>query len=183
MDEIEALWKQVSKLERHEGYPWNTMGSPIESIDRSFPQISQTEDALFVVFDGKLKFVNEKFAELFGISPEEACNPDFDPMTLITPESRRSLSEKYKEAYRVGSTMKGFDLIGLTRSGLQMACETFLMFLPIKWGVVIYGTLRSVSISRRIDEALQKHHKDLRFVFDAVPTEVLYAEMNQGFYR
>ena len=180
MKEIEALWKQVSKMERNESYSMDTIGNWIESMDRLFPRIPQEDDALFVVFDRRLKFVNERFAELFGISPEEACNPDFDPMTLITPESRCSIREKYIEACRIGSAMKGFDLIGLTRNGLQIACETYLMFLPMKWGMAIYGKLRSVSMSRQIDEALQKHHEDLRFVFDAVPTEVLYTEIDHG---
>ena len=180
MNEIEALWEQVLKMERHERYSIGTIGNWIESMDRFFLRIPQEDDAIFVVFDRKLKFVNERFAELFGISPEEACNPDFDPMTLITPESRCSIRGKYIEACRIGSAMKGFDLIGLTRNGLQIACETLLMFLPMKWGISIYGTLRSVSMSRRIDEALQKHHEDLRFVFDAVPTEVLYTKMDHG---
>jgi hypothetical protein len=180
MNEIEALWKKVSELERQERYSIDTGGGYIESIDRSFPQTLQKDDAIFVVFDRRLKFVNERFAELFGITPEEASNPEFDPMTLITSESRCSIREKYKEAYRTGYAMRGFDLIGLTRNGLQIACETLLTFLPIKWGMAIYGTLRNVSMSRRIDEVLQKHHKDLRFVFDAIPTEVLYTEINHG---
>ena len=46
-------------------------------------------EAIFVLFDRKLEFVNDRFAELFGVSPEEACSSNFDPMTLIAPESRR----------------------------------------------------------------------------------------------
>jgi hypothetical protein len=65
---------------------------------------------------------------------------------------------------------------GLSKDGLKIECETFLLFIPYKWGLAIHGTLHSTSVNRRIDEALQRFHSDLRVELNAVPTGVLYAD-------
>jgi PAS domain S-box-containing protein len=138
-------------------------------------------DAIFVVFDRKFEFVNDRFAELFGVSPEEACSSNFDPMILIAPESRPVIREQYREGCYGAFTKKLFNYIGLSKDGLKIACETFLLFIPYKWGVAIHGTLRSISVSRRVDEALQQRHSDLRLALNSVPTGVLYADLDRRF--
>ncbi len=176
IDELEALRERISELERHERNSRQTLGYFGERTDRSFPRMANMHEAIFVVFDRKLEFVNDRFAELFGVDPEEACSSDFDPMTLIAPESRRLIGEQYREGCRGAFTTKQFNYTGLSKNGLKIACETFFMFIPYKWGVAIQGMLRSISERRRIDEPLQMRHNDLPFVFNTVPTGVLYAE-------
>ena len=167
MDELDALRERVSELERHER--------------DSSPQISHMHEAIFVLFDRKLEFVNDRFVELFGVSPEEACSSNFDPMILIAPESRPFIWEQYKEGCRGAFATKQFNFTGLTKNGLKIACETFFLFIPYKWGVAIHGTLRSISVGRQIDEALHQRHNDLQVALNAVPTGVLYADKDHRF--
>jgi PAS domain S-box-containing protein len=162
IDELEALRERVSELERHERDSRQALGNFGDRTDRSFPQMAQMHGAIIVVFDRKLEFVNDRFAELFGVSPEEACSSNFDPMTLVAPESRSFIKEQYREGCRGAFTTKHFNYTGLSKDGLKMECETFLIFIPYKWGVAIQGTLRSVSVSRRIDEALQRRHRQTK---------------------
>lgn len=179
MEEIEALREQVSELERHERDLRLALGNWGERMDRSFPVTSRMDEAVFVVFDRKLEFVSDRFAELFGVSPEEICSSKFDPLSLIAPESRRSVCEQYREACHGAFATKPFQFTGLTKNGLKMACETFLMFIPYKWGVAVHGTLRSLSTSRRVNEAMPQRHSDVRALFNALPTGVLYAERDR----
>ncbi len=182
LDELEALRKQVSELERHERNSRQAPGNFGERTDRCFPQMAHMHEAIFVVFDRKFEFANDRFAELFGVSPEEACSSDFDPMTLIAPESRRFIQEQYREGCRGAFTTKQLNYTGLSKDGLKIECETFLLFIPYKWGVAIQGTLRSISVSKRIDEALQRRHSDLPVVLNAVPT-ILYADRDHLFMQ
>ena len=122
-------------------------------------------------------------AELFGVSPEEACSCNFDPMTLIAPESRRFIQEVYRAGCRGSFAAKEFKYTGLSKDGLKIECETFFLFIPYKWGVSIQGTLRSISVSRRIDEALQRRYCDLPVAVNAVPTGVLYADRDHLFMQ
>jgi PAS domain S-box-containing protein len=176
IDELEALRQRVSELEKYERNSGRTLGNLGEEMDRPFPQTTHMHEAVFVIFDRKLEFVNDGFAELFGVSPEEACSSNFDPTTLIAPESRLFIRELYREACRGAYTTKQFNYTGLSRDGLKIECETFLLVIPYKWGVAIQGTLRSISVSGRINEALQQRHSDLSGVLNVIPTEAPYAD-------
>jgi hypothetical protein len=176
IDELETLRERVSELARHERNSAQIPGNFGERTDRSSPQMANMHEALFVVFDRKFEFVNERFAELFGVSPEEACSSNFDPMTLIAPESRRFIREQYRVWCRGAFTTRQLNYTGLSKDGLKTACEAFLLFIPYKWGLAIQGTLRSISVNRRSDKALQWRHSDLPGVVNAVPAGGLYAD-------
>jgi len=183
MDELEVLREGVSELERRERDSRQALGNFGERTDIFFSQMSHMHETIFVLFDRKLEYVNDRFAELFGVSPEEACNSNFDPMTLIAPESRRFIRELYKEGCCGAFTTKQFKFTGMSKDGLQIECETSLLFIPYKWGVAIHGTLRNISVGRRIDEALLRHHSDLRVALNAAPTRVLYADRDHLFMQ
>ena len=181
IDELEALRERVSELEKCEGNSRHALGNLREGIDRPFPQTTHMQEAIFVVFGRKLEFVNDGFAKLFGVSPEEACSTNFDPITLIAPESRRFIRELYREACRCAITTKLINYTGLSKDGLKIECETFLLFIPYKWGIAIQGTLRGISVRSRIEEALRQRQSDFPGVLkNVVPTGTLYAEKGQA---
>lgn len=174
--ELEALRKRVSEMERHERNLLQATGNFGEITDRSFSQTANMHEVVFVTFDRKLEFVNDRFTELFGVEPEEACSFDFDPITLVAPESRCLVLEQYREGLSGAFKTKQFNFTGLSKDGLKIPCETLLMFIPYKWGFSIQGKLRNIYESTRIDDSLQKRCNDLPFVFNTVPTGVLYAD-------
>ena len=183
IDELEALQERVSELERRERNSRQTMGNFVERTYRSFSQMSHMQEAVFVLFDRKLEFVNDRFAELFGVSPEEACSSDFDPMTLIAPESRSVIREQYRKGCCGAFTTKQLNFAGLSKDGLKIVCETFLLCIPYKWGVAIHGSLRSISLNGRIDETLQRRHSNLRVVSNTTPTGILNSDRDQRFIQ
>lgn len=170
IDELEALRERVSGLERQERISRQIMGASGKETNRPFPQMAHIHEAIFVVFDRKFEFVNDKFAELFGISPEEACSFDFDPMTLIAPESRSFIREQYREWCCGEFTTKQFKFTGLSKEGLRIECETSLLLIPYKWGISVQGTLRSTPMGMFVfDEALQKRYSGFPVVLHTVP--------------
>jgi len=85
IDELEALQERVLELEAFEIGLKAGRQEFGKRIGEYFPQMQHMEDAIYVVFDRKFEFVNDKFAVMFGYLPEEICNPAFDMMTLIAP--------------------------------------------------------------------------------------------------
>jgi len=73
--ELEALERDASQAQRDFG----------EKLGRYFLQMEHMNEAIYVMFDRKYEYINDKFAEMFGITQEEVCHPDFDPMTLVAP--------------------------------------------------------------------------------------------------
>jgi PAS domain S-box-containing protein len=170
-DELEALRKRVFELERQERISRQVMSAFGKETYRPFPQMAHKHEAIFVVFDRKFEFVNDKFAELFGVSPEEACSSDFDPMTLIAPESRSFIREQYREWCCGAFTTKHLNYTGLSKDGRRIECETSLLLIPYKWGISIQGNLRSMPVGR-LDEALQMSYSDFPVVLHTVPAGV-----------
>ena len=176
LDELAALRKRIGELEKQEIHSRRAPENFGEKPERCFPQKADLLEAIYVVFDRKFEFANDRFAELFGVSPEEVCSSKFDPMTLIAPESRPFIQEEYRKGCRGAFTTKQINYTGLSKDGLKIECDTFLMFIPYKWGVAIQGMLRGISKSlRQVDEALTTRHSDLPFGLNAAPRGVLYA--------
>jgi PAS domain-containing protein len=180
IDELEVLRERIAELERQERISRQILGDFGKRTDRFFPRMAHMHEAIFVIFDRKFEFVNDKFAELFGVSPEEICSSDFDPMTLIAPESRSFIREQYREWCCGAFTTKQFKYTGLSKEGLRIKCETFLLLIPYKWGISIQGTLRSISVGRP-DEAFQKRYSEYPVVLQTVPAGVMYADSDNHF--
>lgn len=175
IDELEALKERISELERDEGKSGQVMEPYGEMTDRSFSQRAPLHEAVFVVFDRKLEFINNRFAELFGVSTEEVCGSNLDPMAFIAPESRRFIQQLYREACHGAFTTKQIHFIGLSKNGLKVACEALLLCIPYKWGIALQGSLRGISVSKRIDKAMQRRYR-MPAALNAVPSGVLHAE-------
>lgn len=177
LEELKALRERVGELEQQKINSRRAPENYGERTERCFPQKADLLEAIYVVFDRKFEFANDRFAELFGVSQEEVCSSKFDPMTLIAPESRPFIQEQYREGCRGAFTTKQINYTGLSKDGLKIECDTFLMFIPYKWGVAIQGMLRSLSAGmRQVDEALTMRHSDLPFGLNVVPRGVLYAD-------
>lgn len=171
--ELEALRDRVSELEKQEV---NWKGS----MDDHFPLMTNSNEAIFVIFDRKLEFINDRFANLFRISPEEACNPDFNPLTLIAPESRRFIRQQYRDGCHGAYKTKQFNFAGLPKDSPKIECQTFVLFIPYKWSVAVQGTLRNITV----DRVLQKPWSNLPVDLNAVPTGgVLHAGSDHLFMQ
>jgi PAS domain-containing protein len=159
IDELTALRTRISELER-EINTGQILRDSGETMDRSSQEMSHMHEVIFVIFDRKFEFVNDRFTELFGVMPDEACSSSFDPLSLIAPESRCYIRRLYQDACRGVFTTKQFNYTGLSKDGRKISCEAFILLIPYKWGVAIQGTLRGLSVSMREDEMLQTCHRD-----------------------
>jgi len=183
LDELAELQERVSKFEAQERDADADQRDFGERIGLYFPRTEHANEAIYVIFDRKYEFVNNKFAEMFGLTTEEVCSPGFDLMTLVAPESSELVKEKYRQGYRGKFLTQEFEFTGMTKDGFKIECETFILFIPYKWGVAIHGMLRNISVQKRINEELQRHRSDLQIVLNSIPTSVFYTDTEHRFVR
>lgn len=183
IDELEALQKRVLELEDFEIGLKAVRQEFGKRVGEYFPQMQHMEEAIYVIFDRKYEFVNDKFAAMFGYLPEEICNPAFDTMTLIAPESRRFIRDRYKHGSHGEFMVDQYEFTALNKDGVKMDCETFVLFVPYKWGVAIHGMLRNITVRKRIDEELQRSRSDLQVVLNSIPTSIFYQDKNHRFIQ
>ncbi|MBA3035962.1 MAG: diguanylate cyclase [Desulfobacterium sp.] len=183
IEELAALKERVLELEALEKASGDSKKELGERIGRYFPQVEHMDEAIYVLFDRKYEFVNNKFAELFGVTPDEICNPEYDPMTLVAPESRKFVKNKYRLSSSGEFMTQQYEFTGMTKDGIKIECETFILLIPYKWGVAIHGMLRNINVRKRIDEELQRNRSDLQIVLNSIPTSIYYLDNNHHFIR
>jgi diguanylate cyclase (GGDEF)-like protein/PAS domain S-box-containing protein len=76
-----------------------------------------------------------------------------------------------------------YEFTALNKDGIKMDCETFVLFVPYKWGVAIHGMLRNITVRKRIDEELQRSRSDLQVVLNSIPTSIFYQDKNHRFIQ
>ncbi len=183
IDELEALQKRFLELEAFEIGLKEVRQEFGKRVGEYFPQMQHMEDAIYVIFDRKYEFVNDKFAVMFGYLPEEICNPAFDMMTLIAPESRRFIRDKHKHGSHGEFMVDQYEFTAQNKDGIKMDCETFVLFVPYKWGIAIHGMLRNITVRKRIDEELQRSRSDLQVVLNSIPTSIFYQDKHHRFIQ
>jgi len=178
IDELTVLQERIADLEKETHQAKKEFG---EKLCRYFPTAEHLNEAIYVLFDRKYEFVNEEFADIFGMTPEEICSAHFDPISLVAPESRTLVREKYRHRSGGNFRVQQFEFTGLTKDGFKIHCETFVLFIPYKWGVAIHGMLRNITVRKRIDQELQRPRNDLQIVLNSIPTSIFYTDRNHRF--
>jgi len=183
IDELKALQERVLELEAFEVGLKAAKQEFGEKIGGYFPQMQHMDEAIYVIFDRQYEFVNEQFAGMFGYLPGEICNQTFDPMTLIAPESRRLIKDKYRHGFHGKFVIDQYEYTALNKDGIKMDCETFVLFVPYKWGVAVHGMVRNITVRKRIDKELQRNRSDLQIVLDSIPTSIFYKDKKHRFIK
>jgi hypothetical protein len=112
------------------------------STRHNFPQMDFRSDAVYVVFGRTFEAISPKFSEMFAVCADEVCDDRFNPLTLVAPEYRRWILERYRKGIRDESDIsypQHFEFKGLTINGSRMDCGTVAVFIPYKWGVAMHG--------------------------------------------
>jgi diguanylate cyclase (GGDEF)-like protein/PAS domain S-box-containing protein len=185
VDEVVALQVRISELETIERQVSVQSRQDFnERKNRYFPYVQYMNESIFyVVFDRQYEFVSQKFAELFGMTPKEACASIFDPMTLVAPESRQFVRERLREGFSGGFSAQEYEYTGMKKDGSRIECETFVLFIPYKWGIAIHGIVHDISMRKRIDKELQRRGSDLQGILNSIPTSVFYMDRDHCFIR
>jgi len=181
--ELTDLRSRVTVLEQLETDWKNVQLDLSERMGHYFTLVDQPNDAIFVIFDRKFEFINQRFEELFNVTMDEVCSPDFNPMTLVAPESRNLVIEQIQKGYRGVFSAQQFEFAALTQDGRKIECETTVLFIPYKWGIAVHGILHNVTVRKRIDEELQRERSDLQLVLNSIPTSTYYTDRNHRFIQ
>ena len=182
IEEVVALQARISELEAGKTDSSEQVQRDFgESMNRYFRQTEHMNEAIYVIFDRKYEFVSQKFGDLFGVTLEEVCAPQYDPMSLVAPESRQFVMTNHRKGFRGEFASQEYEYTGLKKDGSKIECETFVLFIPYKWGMAIHGVLRDISVRKRIDEELQRQRSDLQIVLNSIPTSIFYTDRDHRF--
>ena len=125
----------------------------------------QSPNMIFINYNGKVVYVNQKCIELLGYSHKEFYNDNFNFLSLIDPEKRDLVIENYNLHQRGGNVENSeFNLI--TKTGEKINAIIYTELIDYENGKAIMGT--AVDITERItaEQLILKSEVEFRSVWE-----------------
>ncbi|GAB4338130.1 MAG: hypothetical protein Kow0037_21880 [Calditrichia bacterium] len=118
--------------------------------------IEQSNDAIYLLYNGKFEVVNRKFCEMLGYSPEEIKSGEFDFLKLVAPKSRRFIQERYEKSQRGEVLPPVYEFTALTKDGREIELEASVSYLKYKNGTAAQGILRDITERKRVQMEINR---------------------------
>ncbi|HEY5247214.1 MAG TPA: PAS domain S-box protein [Dermatophilaceae bacterium] len=109
--------------------------------------LAAVPDALIGVdLDGRIRFVNERAALLFGYDPDDLFD---QPVEVLLPESLRAVHgvhrSKYNETPTIRAMGDGLKLTARRRDGTQLPVDVALSHLQTADGLLVVAAVRDMA--------------------------------------
>ncbi len=132
----------------------------LEESERKFRGVvEQSNDAIYILADGKFDLVNRRFCQLTGVTVEEAVHEDFDFLDLVAPESVAGFRDRKlrQERGEPVSDLFAFTILGV--DGGRVEVEASVAEIDYRGGRAVLGILRDVSEKKVLEERLRQGQK------------------------
>jgi len=118
--------------------------------------ITYSNDAIYLLYDRKFEFINDKFQEMFGVSLEDVNKPEFDFINLVAPKSRQMVEERDRKL-AAGKKLKPirYEFTALDKEGTEIEVEVSVSYVKYKDGYATQGILRDITDRKKADHMLR----------------------------
>jgi PAS domain S-box-containing protein len=126
--------------------------------------LDSAPDAMVITdTQGHIVLLNGETERLFGYPREELLG---QPIEMLVPERFRASHPQLREAYtahpRMRSMMKGLDLRGLRKGGIEFPVEVMLSPVASPEGILVTAAIRDITERKRAEEHLLKTVAELK---------------------
>ena len=123
--------------------------------------INKSLVGVYIIQQNKFKFVNPRFAEIFGYKVEELI--DRDIKELVAPESRQLVFENLRKREVEGVESYNYEFAALKKSGEIFYVEVYGLRTVFEGKPAVQGTLIDIT-ERKVAERLLKESENLHKV-------------------
>jgi len=124
--------------------------------------VENIQDGVFLIQDGKFKFVNKAFANIPGYTVDEVIGMDF--RELIAPEDLDMVSERYVKMMAGEDVPLEYEFHGIGNStNTQSTIHMVTSLIEYHGKPAALGTVKDISVQKKAEEALQKSEQRLDF--------------------
>ncbi|MCL0037324.1 PAS domain S-box protein, partial [Dehalococcoidia bacterium] len=135
-----------------------------ESEEKYRSLIDQSQDVIYLFYEGKFELINRRFEELFGYTLEEVNAPDFQFMNLVAPRSRALVEERAEKVYRGEAVPPQYEFTALTRDGAELEVETSVSYIEYKEGIAVQGIVRDITQRKQAERRIEHLNLVLRAI-------------------
>ncbi|MBU1707968.1 PAS domain S-box protein [bacterium] len=149
--------------------------------------IENSNDAIYLLTEGKFEIINRKFAELFGVTPEEVRAPEFNFMQMVAPKSQALIKERSRMADRGETPPPRYEFTALRKDGKEIDLEASISRILYQGKRATQGIIRDITMRKKMEAQLRQAQKmeaigtlagGIAHDFNNILTAILgYAEM------
>ena len=132
----------------------------LEQAEQYQKLFENSNDAIYLIHDGRFELVNHKFTQLTGVTQEEA--PTININDIISPKSREDVAKRRKQHEIENTLSDRYEFIAAHKNGDEFEVEVSISAIPYKGGTAIQGIARDISTRKRHEKALRNSEKRYR---------------------
>jgi len=134
---------------------------------------------VYVIQDGKFRYVNPMLAQAFGYTPDELID-HLDPSDLVDPEDRERIAGVIKRRLAGEGLPSRSYFKGLCKGGSVIYAETLSRQVEYQGRPAVMGTFLDVTERRLAEEALKASEEKYRTIFRAVNDGIVVIDPERG---
>lgn len=162
----------VKMLPRRMKVRLNTLGqaaanarSEMDPLPSEYELLAQSlfehsPNMIFINVAGRVVYVNEKCVEIMGYERDEFYSPDFNFLSLATPESLDVIKNNYARHLR-GEEVEPYNYTLVTRAGRRLEAVMSTKLIQYRGRQAILGIVTDISRRKQIEEELTRARNEL----------------------
>ncbi len=136
---------------------------------------------VFLVQDGKFKYVNPRFAEIFGYEQQEIIE-EFHPQDLAHPDDRGLIISNMKDRLNGNpEAEEEYEIKGITKGGRVIDASLYGSKTMYQGKPAIVGTLVDISKNKEIFRKYRSSVETFQNLFDSISDAVYIQDSNGHF--
>jgi PAS domain S-box-containing protein len=162
-------WADISELKQIN----NTL---VESESKFRVLAEQSPNLIFINKDGRVVYANQRCEELTGYSRQELTSPDFNFLTLIAPNYRDLIIQRYDRHVK-GHEVEPLEYQVVAKGGGLISVLYNTRLIIYEGGPAVLGTIMDVSERKRAQEELQQREQLYKSLFENMLNGFAYCQM------
>lgn len=132
---------------------------------------------------GRMLYINQKFEELFGYTPDELIGC---PVEELIPHRLRNTHVHHRQNYHHNLHIRpmglGMELSGLRKDGREFPIEAGLSYFEQAGEQFVFVTIVDISLRKQAEQALRRSEDRYRQLAECAPYAILICQQNRILY-
>ena len=158
----------------------NTIMSELRESENKFRNFADHSPVgINLIQDGVFKYVNPKFADIFGYTVEQCLN-NMKPSVLIHPDDLTIVEENIRDRLSGEIKLVQYTIRGIKKTGEIIHLELFGSSCLFDGKPAVTATVLEITERKLVEEALKKSEENYRRLFDSSPVAIYQVDFKTG---
>ena len=118
--------------------------------------IENSNDAIYLLYEGTFEIINKKFQELLGVTQKQVKEPGFDMMSMVSPSDRHIIENRLARVQQGDFTPSRYQFTAVRHDGTEIVLDASISYVPYKQGMAAQGLLRDITQQIESENRIKK---------------------------